>query len=188
MVVANPPILRKLRMTEQEFLRLPQDGKYELVEGEAKRVPAAHEHDIIGAVVIYWLTPASIGRGYIASAQAGFRMKDGNIRCPDVSFMSKSRLPGGKPSKGFGNFAPDLCIEIISPSEELQEMEDKVQEYFDAGAQQVWHLFPETQRLRLFTSPNAFTDLASTDTIDGGNLLPTFRCQVSELFSLTGSA
>lgn len=54
------------------------------------------------------------------------RMTSGNIRCPDVSFTLKSHLPEGKPGKGFGDEAPDLCIEILSPTEDLADMERKL--------------------------------------------------------------
>jgi Uma2 family endonuclease len=173
------------RMTEEEFLRLPDDGrKYELVDGEPKEVPAGHKHDAIGFNVGFLLKPHARGRGILAGSQAGFRMQNGNIRSPDVSFTLKSRLVDGQPSDGFENLAPDLCIEIISPSEEREEMMRKVREYFGAGAQFVWHLFPEPKTARVYTSPEAFTDYGSEDEIEGGDLLPGFRCRVADLFVL----
>jgi Uma2 family endonuclease len=173
------------RMTEEEFLRLPDNGrKYELVDGEPKEVPAGHTHDIYGANIIILLGPFARGRGFLAGSQAGFRMRNGNIRCPDVAFTLKSRLAGGRPSQGFENLAPDLCIEIISPSEEQEEMRRKVREYFGAEAQFVWHLFPDTETARVYTSPEDFTDYGPDDEIDGGELLPSFRSRVADLFAL----
>ncbi len=133
---AMPAIRRKI--TEEEFLHLPDDGrKWELVAGEAREVPAGHEHDAIGIQVAVLLKPFVRGRGILAGAQAGFRMANGNIRSPDVSFTRKERMPQGKPSKGFENFAPDLAVEIISPSEDREDMAQKVAEYFGANAEQV---------------------------------------------------
>lgn len=66
-------------------------------------------------------------------------------------------------------------------------MQKKLDEYFAAGARQVWHLFPETQTVKIFTSPTTFTELTATNELVGGDLLPTFRrtvSTVSELFSL----
>jgi Uma2 family endonuclease len=177
--------IAKPRVTEAEFLRLPDDGhKYELVDGEVKEVPSSVRHDIIGAHLIVLLAPYARGRGFIAGSQAGWRMQSANIRCPAVSFTRKERFPGGLPPDGFGDFAPDLCIEIISLSEERADMERKVHEYFATDAQQVWHLFPETQTARVYTSPIAFTDYAAEEELDGGALLPGFRCRVAELFAL----
>jgi Uma2 family endonuclease len=173
------------RLTEDEFLRLPDDGrKYELVDGEAKEVPGGVEHDVIGAHIIALLMPWARGKGFIAGSQAGFRMHSANIRSPDVSFTRKERFPEGRPPRGFGDFAPDLCIEIISPSEDREEMMRKVQEYFASGAQQVWHLFPETQQATLFQSPTESAACGADDELDGGDLLPGFHCRVADLFAL----
>lgn len=169
-------------MTEDEFLRLPHDGKYELVDGEAVKVPASYRHDAIGGNLIALLRPHARGRGFITSSQAGFRMRSGNIRCPDAAFTLKERLPGGRPPAEFPDCAPDLAVEIISPSEDRADMARKVEEYFDAGAREVWQLIPETQQLKRFRSPEDQTLLEATDAVDGGELLPGFRCRVAEPF------
>lgn len=177
--------ITKTRMTEEEFMRLSDNGrKWELVDGEPKEAPAGVRHDIMAAHIIVLMAPFARGRGYLASSQAGFRMVNGNVRAPDVSFTRRDRFPDGVPPEGFGDFAPDLCIEIISPSEEPEEMARKVREYFAAGAEQVWHLFPDEQRARVFTSPIEFTDYFAADEITAGDLLPGFQCTVSELFTL----
>lgn len=178
------PAVRR-RMTEEEFLSLPDDGrKWELVKGEAKEVPAGYQHDIFVINIGATLKPFARGRGYISGSSAGFRMASGNVRSPDVSFMRKERLPGGVPSVGFEDFAPDLAIEIISPSERPEDMAEKVAEYFGAGAQQVWHLFPETKRVTVYLSPFETAAFGPGDTLDAGDLLPGFSCRAEELFNL----
>jgi Uma2 family endonuclease len=181
-----PPSKRKRRLTEAEFLRLPDDGrKYELVDGETKEVPSGHEHDVIGMRLgARILGCASSRRGYVAGSQAGFRMVNGNIRSPDVAFTLKERLPGGKPSKGFEDGAPDLAVEIVSPNEDAADLLRKVGEYFASGAQQVWLLFPETRTVNLYTSPFTVRTLQADDELTGGDLLPDFRCTVRELFEM----
>ena len=175
----------KARMSEQEFIRLPDDGrKYELVNGEPRTVPTGVEHDAIGANLVLLLGPYVKGRGYMTISGAGFRMSNGNIRCPDVSFTRKDRLPDGRPPKGFGGAAPDLAVEIISPSENAADSDAKVQEYFESGARQVWHLLPETNRVVVYTSPSDIRAYGMEDEIDGGDLLPGFRCRVAELFDI----
>lgn len=181
MAVVSPQTKR--HMTEQDFMCLPDDGrKYDLVDGEPKEVPAGFEHDVIGINLAMRIGPYARGRGVLAGSQAGFRMVNGNIRCPDLSFTARERLPGGRPNRGFGDVAPDLCIEIISPSEERAEMQDKVEEYFGAGAQQVWQLFPDEMRVRIFLSPGDFTDYFEEEEISAEDLLPGFICRVSEFF------
>lgn len=178
------PAVRR-RMTEEEFLRLPDDGrKWELVDGEAKEVPAGHKHDAIGIQVAVLLKPFARGRGVLAGSQAGFRMASGNVRSPDVSFTRKERMPGGEPSEGFEDFAPDLAVEIISPSEQPDEVARKVAEYFGAGTAQVWHLFPDTKRVTVYFSPFDTASFGPENTLDAGDLLPGFSCRAAELFDL----
>ena len=177
--------LTKTRMTEEEFMRLPDDGrKYELVDGEAKEVPTSVKHELIGATVISILRQHAKGIGYVAGSSAGYRMTDRNIRCPDVGMTLRSSLPDGHVWEGFGNAAPDLCVEIISPSEDQPDMLRKVREYFESGAQIVWHMFPETLSIREFTSPIESRLLGPNDLIDLRNLLPGFSATVSDLFAL----
>jgi Uma2 family endonuclease len=173
------------RMTEEEFICLTDNGRqYELVDGEPKEVPTICVHDAIGVNLILLLGPYTRKRGFTTSGQAGFRMTEANIRCPHVSFTRKDRAPGGKAPDTFGSVAPDLCIEIISPSEDKADMARKVEEYFASGAEQVWHLFPETQTLVAYTSPTVFRLYTSQQEIDGGDLLPGFRSQVEALFDV----
>jgi Uma2 family endonuclease len=181
MTVTTERISRK--MTEDEFMQLPKDGrKWELVNGEAKEVPTKFDHDAIGINLILLLAPYAKGRGFMTSGQAGFRMADDNIRCPDVSYTRKERVPGGKPPPTFGVVAPDLCVEIISPSENRFDMMQKVQEYFESGAQQVWHVFPETKTVTVYTTPAETKDYAAEDQLSCGDILPGFTCLVSDLF------
>jgi Uma2 family endonuclease len=92
----------KPKMTEEEFLRLPDDGrKYELVDGEAKEVPAGVRHDAIVANIILLLGPFVRQRAVICASSAGFRMVTGNIRSPDVSLVLRERLPEGQLPEGF---------------------------------------------------------------------------------------
>ncbi len=185
MIIAQATPAVRRRMTEEEFLRLPDDGrKWELVDGKAKEVPAGHRHDVMVINIGAMLKPFARGRGFVAGSQAGFRMASGNVRSPDVSFTRKERLPDGLPAESFESMAPDLAIEIISPSEQPDEMARKVAEYFGAGAEQVWHLFPDTRRVTVYTSPFNTADFGPEETLDAGDLLPGFSCRAEELFDL----
>ena len=177
--------LTKPRLTEEEFLRLPDNGrKYELVNGEAKEVPTKFLHDMIGIIIISYLMAAGAREsGGLTSGQAGFRMANGNIRCPDVSFTRTERLPGGKVPNDFGNAAPDFCVEIISPSEDMADQSRKLAEYFDSGASVVWHVFPETRSIAVFTSPSNKALHGTGHILDIGDLLPGFSCPVDDLFA-----
>ena len=164
-------------------MRLPRDGrKWELVNGRLQEVPTSAKHDQI----VIWLGrvigPYADDHGILTASQAGFRMSNRNVRCPDFGFTRYDRFPDSEVPDGFVEFAPDLAVEIISPSEEPADMARKVAEYFASGAQQVWHMFPETQTIRVFRSPSDATTYQPDDTLDLNDLLPGFRSRVAELF------
>ena len=188
MAIAETEIQQKIQpgmqITEEELMRLPKDGrKWELVDGRLTEVPTEWEHDIFGVNLILLMGPLTRGLGFMSSGQAGFRMSEGNVRAPDVSYTRKGRIPGGIPARGFGSAAPDLCVEFISPSEKAADMARKVRDYFEGGAEQVWHIFPEEQRVVVFTSPTETRTLNAGDTLTAEGILPGFSCRVSEIFT-----
>ena len=178
MAIARP------RMTDDDFMRMPETGnKWELVDGEPIEVPAGWEHDAVGMLIGRLIYDAGRKVGYVAGSQAGFRMVNANIRCPDVSVTRRERAPDG-PTLGFWDESPDLCIEVISPSEDRADMDRKLREYFASGAQVVWHVYPREQTVRVFTSPTESYLLTADDEIEAADLLPGFRCKVSEFFKI----
>ncbi len=189
MAIVEAEIRAGTRMTEDEFMQLPKDGpgnptaaKFELVDGRLKEVPTNIRHGEIIVNLIAPLLPFVRGRAIVTTGQGGFRMADGNVRAPDVSVTRKERFPGGHAPKTFGDLAPDLCVEIISPSKERADMERKVREYFGAGAQFVWHVFPERQQVIAFLSPSEAETYGADGVLDVGDLLPGFSCRVGDIF------
>ncbi|MFH0821159.1 MAG: Uma2 family endonuclease, partial [Pseudomonadota bacterium] len=133
--------------TEAELMSLPDVGKkYELVEGDLIVTPAAGlQHEVIGGVLIEELRRAAKrGRpGYVAGSSLGCWMRNGNLRCPDVSFISMDRFNElEQDADGFLKGAPDLAVEILPPSNTVKEMKDKAAEYFTSGSRLVWIVNP----------------------------------------------
>lgn len=174
---------RKRRYTEQDLLQMPNDGrKYELVNGRIHIVPTGGRHGKIGyrlTLRIGVVAPESL-EGFDSST--GFRMAGGNIRSPDFALMRKDRLPGGKPPVEFIEGAPDLAVEIVSPTENLNDLYQKVLEYFESGAQEVWLLFPERKQVYRYRAPLEVEVLHENDLLTGGTLVPDFQVRVGELF------
>jgi Uma2 family endonuclease len=83
---------------------------------------------------------------------------------------------------GYWPGAPDLAVEVISPSDTYTEVEEKVAEYLQAGAKAVWVVNPRRRTITLYHSLSDITILTEHDTLEGGDLLPGFRCRVSEVF------
>jgi Uma2 family endonuclease len=185
MAVALAPLapITEQKITDEALMRLPRDGrKWELVEGRLKEVPTSAKHDQIVIWLGRLIGPYADEHGILTASQAGFRMSNRNVRCPDFAFTRYDRFPNGEVPDGFIEFAPDLAVEIISPSEGPIDMARKVEEYFASGARQVWHLFPETQTLKVFRAPTDLTLYQPADEIDLDDLLPGFVKHVGDLF------
>ncbi|MFQ6113831.1 MAG: Uma2 family endonuclease [bacterium] len=174
----------KTVMTDEELMQLPDDGyKYEYVEGELKVSPTGMLHESIAVNLITklyeFLKKHQLGRVY--SSSAGYRMKSGNVRSPDVSFVRKSKLPEGKSPEGFAHFAPDLAVEILSPSDSLEELHDKVVEYFDNGCEIVWVIDPKKRTATVYQSLNNYQILHENDELTGAEVLAGFSCHLKDL-------
>jgi Uma2 family endonuclease len=174
---------------EKPDLHLPTDGrKWEWVDGEAKLVPTGFEHDAIAGLVYRLLFDTATLHGVLTISQAGFRMEGGNVRSPDVGFTRFTRLPRTpRLPGGYLEFAPDLCVEVISQSETQAERTQKLSDYFHSGALLVWELFPGTKTIHVH-EPGAASAriLTETDTLDAGMLIPEFSCRVADCFAIPG--
>lgn len=172
--------------TEKELMSLPENGyKHELINGELVMVPAGMEHENIviklSAALERFVSERKLGA--VFGSNAGYRMKSGNLRSPDVSFISKKRLQGFKrPPKGFFKGSPDLAVEILSPSDTIEILHDKMVEYFENDTKLVWVINPEEQIVLVYHSPRPDKLLRSSDILHGEDICTGFTFPVSELF------
>lgn len=170
-------------LTDDDIQRLPRElGKWEVIHGKPTLMPTFFEHDFISSLLLARLLPIALPLGFVTNGQAGFRMQNRNLRAPDITFTTRARRGTVFPEPGFGQAAPDLCIEIISPSETKTDMDDRLADYFASGAQEVWHVFPETERILVYTSVSASTAYETADTLHGAPLLPNLTFRVGEIF------
>ncbi len=121
--------------------------------------------------------------GIVAGEAGMLKFLPGQIRIPDVSFVSWDRLPERQiPREPVPQLVPDLAVEIISKSNTTKEMERKLAEYFGAGARLVWYVYPDTRTVRRFTAPDKVVELGENQTLEGGDVLPGFQLPLSLLF------
>jgi Uma2 family endonuclease len=122
--------------------------------------------------------------GALAGADGSLRLMPGLVRIPDVSFIVWQRMPAADaPSKPIPDLSPDLAVEVLSESNTPREMDRKLKEYFDAGARLVWYVDPRARTVTVYTSPDEFTVLDESATLDGADLLPGFTLPLVELFA-----
>jgi Uma2 family endonuclease len=101
----------------------------------------------------------------------------------DASFTRKERLGTIRRPKGHGRIAPDLAVEVVSPNDRAKDLVSKLQDFRNAGIPLTWVLYPETQTVQVHRLDGSMTTLNCGDFLEGENILPGFRVEVSELFA-----
>ncbi len=173
-------------LTAAELLALPDDDyRYELVRGKLIRMPPpGSRHGRTVARVV-----SRLGRfvderqlGTVL-AKSGYHLEwdPDTVRAPDVSFISAERLPPDDLPPGYTRLAPNLAVEVLSPSERPGARREKVQDYFAAGTRLVWETDPARRTITVYRSVHDGATLAATDELTGAEVLPGFVCRVAEL-------
>ena len=174
-----PPDIPK--MTLEEFLESDLEG-YEYIKGELIQVPpTSMEHGDISINLISQLNTYvrenQLGRTYMPDT--GFQVGD-RFLIPDIAFISTDRLPADR-SKACP-VPPDLAVEVVSPSDTLHRIQEKVFAYLEAGTQLVWVIEPRAKSVTVYRSETDITTLTRNDTLSGEDVVEGFTCQVAELF------
>jgi Uma2 family endonuclease len=169
-----------------EQLASETDKQYELVDGEPKEKESeSMEHSYIAATVAGELRAYTKSQksGIVLESSASYRMSRGNIRKPDVSFVIKERITEKRPSFAAFEGAPDLAIEVISPTDIWFEIIQKLDEYFSSGCRLVWLISPLDQRILVYRHDQRSQILQLGDVLDGEEVVPGFSMPVADLFA-----
>jgi Uma2 family endonuclease len=175
-------------LTAEELYLLADDGqRYELVRGELICMAATGgQHGIVASRLDYRLRAfvESHALGEVCAAETGFRLSQNpdTVRAPDVSFIARERLPTQGAPEGYWPFAPDLAVEVISPSDRFDDVLTKVQEYLRAGTRLVWVFHPRTKTVTIYRANGDVQLLQEQEGLSGEEVLPGFHCQIREFF------
>ena len=178
-------------MTVEDLLLMPDDGrKFELVRGELHvMAPVNYIH---GRIVVWVSRKVGDfvevnGLGDVNS-DTGFVLarRPDIVLAPDISFIRADRIPELADQASYAELAPDLAIEVLSPSNRAQEMLDKVLLYLEAGTLLVWILDPNREAVIAHTPDRVARTLIAGDILDGGDVLPGFSLPVAEIFAPRG--
>ena len=176
----------KTLLTAAELEQMPDDDsvQIELDQGELIRMPpAVMDHGDCGTEITYLLKDfvKKHDLGKVYSADTGFKLSEDTVRAPDVAFVRKERVSTVH-GKGFGKGAPDLAVEIFSPSDSVRQLMRKVKQYFAAGCHTVWIVYPERREIQILEATGADRLLGPGDTIQAPELLPGFTAPVDAIF------
>lgn len=164
------------------------DRRYELIRGELKVMsPTKPLHGIvcarIAAHLFNFMEEHALGE--VFGAETGFLVESDpdSLVGADAAFVSNERLAAVERFDKFFLFAPDLAVEVLSPSNTAQEMDEKVALYFAAGSRLVWVVNPKRRTVAVYASPFDVRILGEQGALDGGDVLPGFRLDLSKLFA-----
>jgi Uma2 family endonuclease len=174
-------------MTVEEFARIDEPGRFDLIDGEVWSLPPAEMmHSHAGVPLLAALATHVHNRrlGRVFSLEVGFRLSlsEQTVLCPDIAFVRAGRMVAPD-TRGFFPGPPDLAVEVISRSESAAEVQEKVTRYLKAGTQLVWCVYPHTKQVVVYAPEGPPRILGPADTLDGGEFLPEFRLPLAELFS-----
>jgi Uma2 family endonuclease len=183
--------IQERRHTPEELLTL-DNGRYELINGDLVEKPVGAIASVIAVTVTSLMRPFAKGQrlGLIFGADCGYQIfaKDRDrVRYPDASFVRLGRLPNDRPPAGHMRIAPDWALEVISPNELATDVDQKIEDYLQAGIRLIWIIYPNTRRVYVFRSNNQFSRLGPEDELKGEEVLPGFVCKVADLFVDLGS-
>jgi Uma2 family endonuclease len=173
--------------TEAQLMSLPDVGhKCEVVGGKLVMTPAGFEHgDIctrISARLAIHVWKTKLGRVFDSST--GFWMKSGNLRSPDISFVAARRLKGLKRlPEGFFRGSPDLAVEVLSPSDTVESVHDRIIEYFANDTRRAWLVSPVEKTVLVYHPSGPDRILKVGDSVDGEEVVPGFSLPLSEIFA-----
>lgn len=175
-------------MTADELLMMPDSRwGYELVRGKLKKyMPAGNLHGIIALKIgrILGNFAEDNDLGVVVAAETGFKIfqNPDTVRAPDSAFISKEKLARYGVTEKFFPAAPDLAVEVVSPSDKKKDIEDKIEDYLTAGVKLIWVIYPQKQFVVVHRQSKVVSILFENDELEGEDVVPGFSLPLEKLF------
>ena len=174
-------------VTAQKLAQLPSGGRYALVKGELRTMPPAEgEHGGIamhvGASLYQAATTQNLGRVY--AAETGFLLATNpdTVLAPDAAFVRADRLAQIADVAGFIPGAPDLAVEVISPSDTYTEVEEKVTLWLQHGTRMIVVVNPRRRSVTVYRPDRPTLFLSGQEELSGDNVVRGWTIRVQDLF------
>lgn len=183
--MATGPLLDELENPPSHW---NPDSLYEVINGERVEVAGMAAYagslaSILAGMINQIAMPKKLG---IAVMEVLFDFGPGRShRRPDVAYMKWDRWqsqPNPQQDPPAWKMAPNLAIEMISPSNTAEEIQLKIIDYFEAGVELVWVFYPRQECCQVNESLNASVILHRGDELSAGSILPAFRIKLTDLF------
>ncbi len=174
--------------TIHDYRRMEDDGKrYEVINGELLMSPSPNLfHQRISRnlcrIIYSWLHEHKIGQAFAAPLDV--YLDEYNVVQPDIVYVARENIV--KLERDGVHGAPDLSVEILSPSTSKRDLRDKRELYARCGVIEFWIISPETRQLQIYDLPRESSRptriLEESDTAETP-LLPGLRFPVAEIFA-----
>jgi Uma2 family endonuclease len=175
----------KIAITPDEFLTMAEatDDRLELVDGEVERMgPPGTRHGFVSFQVPFVLRELLPRNQFTVFGDLGWLLPTGNVRGPDACVISADLVRSKGLPAGWWSERIELAVEVIGTEDRVAELDCKTEEYFAAGAQQVWRVNPETQKLSIYRSPKDVRIFGMEDEVDATDFHPALRFPARRLF------
>lgn len=190
-VAINETVGTSSHLTIDEFQALPNEKDFELVDGQLMEQQMGFESSYIAGhlLALLYLYSQSHRLGWVVGSDCGYSLplpgRTGNVRRPDVSFVSFDKLSvkDGIP-RGYPAIAPDLAAEVLSPNDLAYEVDAKIKDYLEAGVKLIWIINPASRSAQVLRQDGSTARLLETDSLDGETVLPGFQCRIATLFEV----
>ncbi len=183
-MVATPQLEMRVSLEAfEQFIALPENANrdFEFIEGKIVEVVSNNFSSKIGGLFLIKIGVHVLASdlGDVTGADGGY-MVMGERYIPDVGFISRAKQP--EPCYlAYNPLPPDLVIEVLSPTNDEEEIRIKIVNYLLAGAV-VWLVDPFKKYVQVFVPNQSPQTLGIDGVLDGGSVLPGFKLAVKDIF------
>ena len=186
MAAVSAPSTEKL-ITGDELYQMPGVGSCELIDGRI--VPMSPTGDAHGGIegnfysaLQSFVRQLKLGKVRVGEVGVYIRRDPDRVRAADVLYISNERYAQRKRKQGYLDVAPELVVEILSPDDTVQDMNQKLRDYFSISVRLVWVADPATRLVMAYRSLTDVREFKETDMLTGDDVLPGFAVPVATLF------
>ena len=176
--------------TEKDVLKAlerPRKRICELIDGTLVEKVMGTREAILGSSLssLLWAFVKANDLGTVMGGDGPVRLRPGNVRYPDVSFIPWELTPDHPDDEKIWAVTPSLAVEILSESNTEKEIDRKLIDLFSTGCKLAWIIDPKLKTAKVYTSAKRFKELDETGILDGGKVLPGFKLSLAEVFAST---
>lgn len=158
------------------------EGSYEFVRGQIIKKESMKQNEafISSFLVRKFIYTQAFSESHVLLPELDSYVDGTRKRVPDLTYFTADQMAQMRSGIRVKTL---FAIEILSDSESHEDVLDKIQDYFDGGAQLVWYIAPKRQKIYVYTSPDESKAFKGADLLSASPVIPDFQFKVQELFA-----